>query len=277
MRGAARACLNVSAPRFLSSLFYRRFYRRTLLIFFSALVEMNLMKRLLFLVSIAALSLSIAACKSTSDNESANTSQPAATPAAEFTPPPGSEEISADRFQREVQQNPEDPVPHFNLGNIYLVEGKFAEAADEFKFVVAKNPKDVDALAKMGIAYASANRFDEAVDAYKRAVALSPESGELHQRLAEVYEKAGKSSEAAKERGEFERLQPNEHAKELYKAGKYEEALGESQKVSNKNAETYYVMGNALLKLNRAKDAASAFRQAASFARFNLRSALPMT
>ena len=189
------------------------------------------MKRLLFLVSIAALSLSFAACKSASDNESANTSQPAATPAAEFTPPPGSEEISADRFQKEVQQNPEDPLPHFNLGDIYLHEGKFAEAAEEFKFVVGKNPKDVEALANMGIAYASANKFDEAVDAFKRAVALSPKSGELHQRLAEVYEKAGKSAEAAKERGEFERLQPNEHAKELYKAGKYEEAVGESQKV----------------------------------------------
>ena len=154
---------------------------------------MSLMKRLLFFVSLAALALSFAACKSGSNT--ANTSQPASTPAAEFTPPPGSEEISADRFQKEVQQNPEDPVPHFNLGNIYLLEGKFAEAADEFKFVVAKNPKDVDALAKLGIVYASANKFDEAVDAYKRAVALSPKSGELHQRLAEVYEKAGKSAD----------------------------------------------------------------------------------
>ena len=105
----------------------------------------------------------------------------------------------------------------------HVAEGKFAEAADEFKFVVGKNPKDVDALAKLGIAYASANKFDEAVDAYKRAVALSPKSGELHQRLADVYEKTGKTSEAAKERVEFERLQPNERAKELYKAGKYEE------------------------------------------------------
>src|SRR5437763_5539772 len=93
------------------------------LIFISALFEMNPMKRLLFFVSIAALSLSFAACKSASNNESANTSQPAATPAAEFTPPPGSEEISEAILQKDVQQNPDDPTAHSNLGTIYFAEG----------------------------------------------------------------------------------------------------------------------------------------------------------
>src|SRR5437763_14548350 len=74
------------------------------LIFISALFEMNPMKRLLFFVSIAALSLSFAACKSASNNESANTSQPAATPAAEFTPPPGSEEISEATLRSEERR-----------------------------------------------------------------------------------------------------------------------------------------------------------------------------
>src|SRR5205814_4189281 len=151
---------------------------------------------------------------------------------------------------------------HFNLGGMYLAEGKYTDAAEEFKFVAAKNPKDVEALRLLGVAYASMNKLDEAIDALRRAAALSPKNAELHQRLAEAYEKSGRQSEAARERAELGRLQPNEHAKELYGQGKYEEALGELQKLSNKNAETYLVLGNVLLKLSRPKEAAADFQQA---------------
>jgi cytochrome c-type biogenesis protein CcmH/NrfG len=93
---------------------------------------MNPMKRLLSLVATALLAFSFASCKSASSNsESANNAQPNAASAAEFTPPPGAEEISEDRFRKDARQNPDDPTPHFNLGNIYLAEGKFDEAADE--------------------------------------------------------------------------------------------------------------------------------------------------
>src|SRR2546421_4961712 len=69
--------------RFSSVAFPASFFSSHSFDFFSALFEMNPMKRLLFFVSLAALSLSFAACKSASNSESANTSQPAATPAAE--------------------------------------------------------------------------------------------------------------------------------------------------------------------------------------------------
>jgi Flp pilus assembly protein TadD len=225
------------------------------------------MKRLPLLLIFFAIFLSLASCKSESKPDAAANSGPnpqapggAATP--EATPPPGAEEISEARFQNESRQNPDDPTPHYNLGNIYLAEGKYMEAAAEFKFVADKNPKDVDTLGKMGVAYASANKFDEAIEAFTLAVKLAPANAELRQRLADADEKAGKTAEAAKERAAFQRLQPNEHAKELYKAGKYEEAVTELQKISGKNAETYFLMGLALLKLNQLKEAASVLRQA---------------
>jgi len=120
----------------------------------------------------------------------------------------------------------------------------------------------VDALAKMGIAYASANKFEEAAEAFKRALRLLPNNADLHQRLAEVYEKAGKSADAARERAEFQRLDPNIRARALLAAGKFEEAAAEARKVSPANAETHYILGNALLKLNRPDDALASYRQA---------------
>src|SRR5438067_925662 len=152
---------------------------------------MKPMKRLLLPLAVL-VSLSFASCKSESSKDSAtNPAGPAATPAAESTPPPGAEEISEARFQKDVQQNPDDPTAHFNLGGMYLAEGKYTEAAEEFKFVAAKNPKDVEALRLLGVAYASMNKLDEAIDALRRAAALSPKNAELHQRLAEAYEKSG--------------------------------------------------------------------------------------
>jgi tetratricopeptide (TPR) repeat protein len=223
---------------------------------------MKPMKRLLLPLFVAAC-VCLASCKSGSGNESAaNPSGPSATPTPATTPPPGAEELSEDRFQKDVRQHPEDTTAHYNLGGFYLAEHKYAEAAEQFNFVVSKNPKDVDALGQLGTAYAALNKFDEAIDAFRRAAALAPKDAELHRRLADAYEKSGRQTEAAQERAELARLRPNEHAKELYKQGKYVETIAELQKQADKNEETYLVLGNALLRLNQAKDAVSDFQQA---------------
>jgi cytochrome c-type biogenesis protein CcmH/NrfG len=239
--------------------------------FVHAPFEMHPMKRLRPLLILSALLLSFASCKSESRPDAA--SAPGATPAAsgpnngaasaEATPPPGAVEVSEATFRKELEQNPDDPVARYNLGTIYLANGKFAEAAEEFKVVTAKEPQNVEAFAKMGIAYASANKLKEAVDAFKGALKLQPKNAELHRRLAEVYEQYGMTAEAERLRAEFKRLEPNARAKELYQAGKYEDALGELRKGSRRDAESFYVEGLALLKLQQPGEAASVLRQAA--------------
>lgn len=229
---------------------------------------MNLMKRLPLLLFIAAILLS-SACKSESgpDANKAPADSTAAggtpdQPGAQPTPPPGMVEVNTSTLKKDVEQNPEDLVSRYNLGTAYLVEGRYDEAAAEFKFVTDKKADDADALDKMGMAYAAAKKLDEAADAFKRALRLQPRSAYLHQALADVYEQAGKSAEAAAERAEYQKLDPNVRAKSLLSAGKTEEAVAEARKVSPANAETHYVLGNALLKLNRADEALASYREA---------------
>ncbi len=217
---------------------------------------MNQMKRLLPFLLIVALTPLFASCKSESKPDASKGAT------ANATPTPFVVEVSTDTLKKDVQQNPEDTTAHYNLGTAYSYEGKFDAAAEEFKFVVSKNPNDSNALAKLGDSYKSAGKLEEAADAFRRALALTPDSADLHQSLADVYEKLGKASDASKERAQVERLRPNQRAAELYKDGKYEEALAELRKVSNKNAETHALIGSALLKLNEAKEAVSAFREA---------------
>src|SRR5215213_6578676 len=101
---------------------------------------MNLTRRLFPLLLALTLASLFASCRS----EEKPDASASATPNASATPPPGMVEVTTDTFRKDVQQNPEDPVAHYNLGTAYLAEGKFAEAAEEFKFVASKNPKDSD-------------------------------------------------------------------------------------------------------------------------------------
>lgn len=222
---------------------------------------MNPTKRLPLLLLTSALLLS-AACKS--ESPAANSGATPGAPAADAqpTPPPGSIELSSAAMQKEVEKNPDDLDAHFTLGTTYFLEGKYLEAAEQYKIVAEKKPDDAEALDKMGMAYTAANKFDEAADAFRRALRLRPKSAYLHQALADVYEKAGKSAEATAERAEYQKLDPNVRAKTLLGAGKFEEAAAEARKVSPANAETHYVLGNALLKLNQPNEALASFQEA---------------
>lgn len=215
---------------------------------------MNPSKRLPLLLLCSALLLS-AACKSES--------RPAANANVEPTPPPGMAEMSTATLKKDVEQNPEDLVARYNLGTFYFAEGKYAEASEQFKFVVENKPDDVEALDKLGMSYAAANRFDEAADAFQRALRLQPENAAYyHQALADVYEKSGKTAEAAGERAAFQKLDPNVRVKVMFRAGKYEEAAAEARKVSPPNAETQFILGDALFKLKRAGEALDAYKEA---------------
>ncbi len=217
------------------------------------------MNRLLSITLLLAVVMLCPSCRS--NNQNTTNGQTNATPAADATPPPGTEEISEARYQKDIQQNPDDAVAHYNLANVYFAQSKFKEAAGEYQKVVERDPKDFDALGRLGMSYAGLNQYPEAIDAYKKALQINQKNGELHQLLGEAYAKAGQTKDAEQQQREAQRLQPNETAKQLLKDGKAQEALAETQKVFAKNAETYAVMGDAQFRLNQFEDALKSYRQ----------------
>lgn len=186
----------------------------------------------------------------------------AANPAAPATPPPGTEEISEDRFQKEIAKDPNDMVARYNLANLLSAQGKHREAAAEYERVVAGDAKDFDALARLGNARMALGDHAAAIDAYKRAAEVSPQSAEIRVRLADALARAGRAEEAAAERVAAARLNPNEAGKLLVGERKYEEAVAELQKVGRKNAETYLLIGDAYFGLKKFAEAAAAYQQA---------------
>ena len=67
---------------------------------------------------------------------------PTATPAAEHP--------LRRQMEEEARQSPDDPNSHFNLGNVYLQEGRFEEAIAEYQKVILADPNDADTHGQIG-------------------------------------------------------------------------------------------------------------------------------
>ncbi|UCH34963.1 MAG: tetratricopeptide repeat protein [Armatimonadota bacterium] len=76
-------------------------------------------------------------------------------------------------FSHMARAAPTRALPHFNLGNAYLMRGDAARAIEEYRRAIAVRPTE-KAYHNLGNAYLAAGRYEEAQDAYRRALALNP-------------------------------------------------------------------------------------------------------
>jgi tetratricopeptide (TPR) repeat protein len=129
------------------------------------------------------------------------------------------------------KQPPEFPGLHYKLGNIYWLQGKWAQAKTEFDLELKTNPKNCMALWKTGNVMlqtkedltkasefvdraleicpnvpqaildqarlaAGMGRDERALELFKRVAQLSPEESSVHYQLASLYRKLGKVEES---------------------------------------------------------------------------------
>jgi len=78
-------------------------------------------------------------------------------------------------FSRMVRSAPGLALPHFDLGNAYLVRGETGRAIREYRLALKIRP-GANIFHNLGNAYMDEGRYEEAVDAYRNALALNPES-----------------------------------------------------------------------------------------------------
>src|SRR5829696_3477352 len=82
--------------------------------------------------------------------------QPAGAPA-----PPPLDESRATSLKGVAQQNPADPAPRVQLGNMYFDAGRFQEAVDWYEAALKIQPRDVSVSTDLGIAYYYMNQPDK--------------------------------------------------------------------------------------------------------------------
>ncbi len=85
---------------------------------------------------------------------------------------------------------------HYNLGNIYLRQGRNREAAEQYEKAIAVNQHDCDARVNLGMAYVKLGATDIALEALRQATIMAPENGRAHYEFAKALLAAARPAEA---------------------------------------------------------------------------------
>jgi tetratricopeptide (TPR) repeat protein len=77
-------------------------------------------------------------------------------------------------LKKAIEMQPLWPAPHTNLANLYLVQGRKAEAAEKFEAAVNANTKDPAGYLSLALLYERDKDFPNAIKVYERALKENP-------------------------------------------------------------------------------------------------------
>jgi tetratricopeptide (TPR) repeat protein len=92
----------------------------------------------------------------------------------------GRPDIAAERIQRGIAIDPNNPAMHVNLGEFHRRLGNPDAAIASLRQAIALQPTLVEAWNNLGNALKDKGLLDDALAAYNKAIALQPNSGMLH-------------------------------------------------------------------------------------------------
>lgn len=107
-----------------------------------------------------------------------------------------------------VRRNPDWPLAHNNLGEVYLLSAEDARAEEEFRAALRLRPGDAAALSNLGLVAQRRGDFREAQRLYREALAVRPNHAEAWNNLGTLYEGEGEWARAAAAYREAVRLAP---------------------------------------------------------------------
>ena len=91
-----------------------------------------------------------------------------------------------EHYSQSLKLNP-DAYLHSKLANLYVRQGKIAEAAAEFEAAVRLDPRDSSSEYNLAVAYERLGKLDDAIEHYVKAVEIQPDLAKAHKNLAVAY------------------------------------------------------------------------------------------
>jgi len=138
--------------------------------------------------------------------------------------------VAEEYAKKAVALDPQLPLAHFLLGELYLYESRIAEAITEFKKELAINPANANVYYKLADAYSRAQKFEDAERLLQRSIWLDASSTGPYILMGQILEK----------KGEFELA---------------EHALKHAAAMDPNNSITHHLLGQTYRDLGRAEDA----------------------
>ncbi len=107
-----------------------------------------------------------------------------------------------------IKHNPGALAAHNNLGLVYQIQGRLAEAEREYREVLELNPNYESAHNNLGSVLMSTGRLPEAIAQFYASIALDPNYASVHYNLADALSQVGRSQEAIEEYQRALQLKP---------------------------------------------------------------------
>jgi cytochrome c-type biogenesis protein CcmH/NrfG len=105
---------------------------------------------------------------------SAPQAQQSSPPPASTAQPPKFDENRAQAVRTAAEQNPSDPKPRIELGNLYFDAERYGDAIAWYEEALKLNPADPNVSTDLGVAYYYLNQPDKAVAQFQRSLAVNP-------------------------------------------------------------------------------------------------------
>jgi tetratricopeptide (TPR) repeat protein len=104
-----------------------------------------------------------------------------------------------DVYEELIDLRPDWAAPRVRLGQIYLAQGRWAEAQSAFVLALENNSSDTHALGGLAEVAHHRGELQTAVELWRRALAVDPSDLEARYRLSQVYVEMSRFSEAEDE------------------------------------------------------------------------------
>lgn len=108
-----------------------------------------------------------------------------------------------------IERETDDPILHFNLGNVLYAAQRLPDAEQQFRRAVELDQNYVEAWNNLGTVLADLTRYDESIEVFERAIDVFPLYADAHFNLGDVYSTLGKSESAHQHWKRYLQLDPN--------------------------------------------------------------------
>jgi O-antigen biosynthesis protein len=179
--------------------------------------------------------------------------------------------MEIERYQKAIEENPQDDRAYYALGRALAKERRFSEAIEAFQNTIRLQPNDWEAYHHWGDALINLERWDEAAQMYDRSIALNPEFPWSHHNLGVAFWQQGQAEKAAECYRRALALDNNRgesyyrFAEALASQGQWNEAAeayAKAVELGVNSWQIYHYWGDSLSNLASWDEAVGAYRQA---------------
>ena len=170
-----------------------------------------------------------------------------------------------------IQSSPGSGTAHYNLGNVFLQQGRLDEAMAQYREALEINPHQADVHNNLGNALLQKGRIDEEMAQYQESLEINPYLAEPHCDFANAFLQKGRLDEAMAQYQEALKINPNyvkahyNLAHALLQKGRIDEAMIHFQKILEINPDNVATHGNLgiiYIQKGRLNDALTQFQEA---------------